>query len=416
MLISLLSGLLMATPVVLAFAFDDPNISVQQLVAGLDHTCVVAQGTHMRCWGNGDHGKLGYGSSGHIGDDELPYEVGDIDLHGFGPISQAVAHDGHTCALNSRGQVRCWGYGPVLGTMSVGGGKPPSSTPNLDLGRPAVQLAANALRTCALLDTGRLRCWGDNSGGELGYGHTESIGDDEAPSVAGPVPLGTTARAVYGGGDHFCVVTLKNNVRCWGQNNNGQLGYGHTNAIGDDETPASAGDVDLDGDAVVQVAVGGAHTCALIADGSLRCWGLNQYGQLGYGHTSDVGDNEPGGDAGYVEVDATRKVTAIAAGAVHTCALLQGGAVKCWGYGFKGQLGYGDHESLGDDELPLDLPDIELGGPAVQLSMGTHTCALLTTRRVRCWGLNDFGQLGYGDTNTVGLDNVPADAGDVIAF
>lgn len=404
---------------------SEPDVLIQQISAGLEHTCVVADSRRVRCWGSAAHGKLGRGKPGDVGDDELPrqaykpFHAGDVDLGAFGPIAQLAGHDGHTCALNVKGAVRCWGYGPVLGTMSkgiIGDDEPPSASKPLALGGPVRQLAAGALRTCALLEDGSLRCWGDNSGGELGYGHTKAIGDDETPASAGPVPLGASAQAIAGGGDHFCAITFGGAVRCWGQNNNGQLGHGHTKRIGDNEAPASAGDVDLGGDQIVQLALGGAHSCALTSGQQVRCWGLNKYGQLGYGHTADIGDDEPAGAAGYVAVDAARTVVQLAAGAVHTCALLDDGAVKCWGYGLQGQLGYGDDQSRGDDELPTDLPDVDVGGTVIALSMGTHTCALLDTGRVRCWGPGGFGQLGYGNVEPVGLFDVPGDAGDVAVF
>jgi len=402
-----------------ATPMSEPDVLIEQVAAGLEHTCVVADSHRVHCWGSGSHGKLGHGDNADIGDNELPYEAGDVDLGGFGPIAQLVGHDGHTCALNTRGKVRCWGYGPILGIKSktsIGDDEPPRLAPMVDVGGEAVQLAANALRTCALLSTGTLRCWGDNTGGELGYGHTKSIGDDETPASAGAVPLGTAAVGVYGGGDHFCAIVTGGAVRCWGQNNNGQLGYGHTKVIGDNETPAAAGDVDLAGDTVVQLALGGAHTCALTDDAKVRCWGLNKYGQLGYGHTADIGDDEHAGAAGYVDVDASRQVIKLAAGAVHTCALLDDGAIKCWGYNQQGQLGYGDKIWRGDDEAPTVISDIDLGGVAVDVSMGTHTCALLDTGRLRCWGLGGLGQLGYGNPDAVGLADVPADVGDVPAF
>jgi len=397
----------------------EPEMQIEQVAAGLEHTCVVAEARRVRCWGSGAHGKLGHGDDVDIGDDELPYEAGDLDLGGFGPIAQLVGHEGHTCALNTRGKVRCWGYGPVLGIAadsSIGDDEPPSLAATVDLGSPAVQLAANALRTCALLVDGTLRCWGDNSGGELGYGHSDTIGDDESPAKAGPVPLGALATVIGGGGDHFCAVTEAGDVRCWGQNNDGQLGQGHTEPIGDDETPAANSPVDLGGAAVVQLALGGAHTCALTDDSHVRCWGLNKYGQLGLGHTADIGDDEPPSTAAPVHVDEARHVVQIAAGAVHTCAVLDDGGVKCWGYGFQGQLGYGNGDSIGDDESPSDMPDVDVGGAVVQLAMGTHTCALLSTGRLRCWGLAGFGQLGYGSQADVGLQDVPADAGDVLVF
>lgn len=398
---------------------QEPEVRVDHIAVGLEHTCAVAEKTRLHCWGSGAHGKLGLAAVADIGDDELPYEAGDVALAGFGPIAQVVGHDAHTCALNIRGAVRCWGYGPILGrgdATSIGDDEPAGAGPTIAVGRPAVELAANALRTCALLDDGHVRCWGDNSGGELGYGHLEAIGDDELPADVPPVPLGALATAIRGGGDHFCAITDAGHVRCWGQNNDGQLGYGHAKPIGDNDTPADAGDVDLGGANVVDLAVGGAHTCALTDAGAVRCWGLNKYGQLGLGHTQDIGDDEPPAAAPALDLDADRDVVQLAAGAVHTCALFKDGGVTCWGYGVQGQLGYGDPDNIGDDEVPGKHADVDLGAPAVQIGMGTHACALLVTGKVRCWGRNGHGQLGHGHTEPIGLADVPADAGDVHAF
>ena len=102
------------------------------------------------------------------------------------------------------------------------------------------------------------------------------------------------------------------------------------------------------------------------------------------------------------------------AGDFHTCALLQGGAVRCWGQATRGALGYGNTNNIGDDETPAAAGDVNVGGPVVQLAAGSdHTCALLQGGAVRCWGEGADGQLGYGNTNDIGDDEMPASAGDV---
>lgn len=435
--VSQLSALPLAIiPVVLDLEcpIQHPNpepVDIEQIASGGDHTCAVAaSGSRLRCWGRNDLGQLGYAHTNDIGDDELPYWTGaDVDLGGFGPVAQLAANFNHTCALNLRGHVRCWGYYLVLGTMAkenIGDDEDPYQTAEVNLGyvdknkkvrRTAQQLAVNALRTCALVTDGSIRCWGENSDGELGLGFSsDPIGDDETPGEVPAVPLGAKALAVAGGGDHFCAITEAKNVRCWGQNNDGQLGYGHEEPIGDDDTPAEAGDVDLGGDEIVQLAVGGAHTCALNSLKQVRCWGFNHYGQLGYGHTADIGDNELPISEKYVAVDKTRSVVQIAAGAVHTCAVLDDGAVKCWGYGVEGQLGHGDEVTIGDNETPSESKDVAIGGQTEQLVMGQHACALLTSKRVRCWGLPWHGQLGHGNTKTIGDDEDPKSAGDVLVY
>src|SRR5690606_4931314 len=145
--------------------------------------------------------------------------------------------------------------------------------------------------------------------------------------------------------------------------------------IGDDETPASAGDVDVGG-AVTQIAAGDSHTCALLDTGAVRCWGRVSRGDLGYGNTNDIGDDEPPASAGDVDVGGT--VTQIATGDSHTRALLATGAVRCGGNGFSGHVGYANEAYIGDDEPPASAGDVPVGGAVTRIETGgIHTCALL---------------------------------------
>jgi cysteine-rich repeat protein len=153
--------------------------------------------------------------------------------------------------------------------------------------------------TCVLFQTGGVRCWGAGSAGQLGYGNTNSIGDNETPASAGNVNVGGSVVQIAAGRAHTCALLSTGNVRCWGLNNFGVLGYGNTNDIGDNETPASAGDVNVGG-SVIQITSGFARTCALLSTGSVRCWG--QGSVLGYGNTNDIGDNETPASAGNVPV------------------------------------------------------------------------------------------------------------------
>ena len=154
------------------------------------------------------------------------------------------------------------------------------------------------------------------------------------------------------------------------------------------------------------------HTCVVFETGSTLCWGDNFYGQLGQGNTNTVGDNET--LATLFPIDLGADAEQIVAGRHHTCALLTGGGVKCWGRNLYGQLGTGGIDHIGDDEVPAAIPAIDLGGPAQAITTGDyHTCALLDEREILCWGLNDYGQLGYGDTLLRGDDESPVDAGGV---
>jgi len=274
-----------------------------------------------------------------------------------------------------------------------------------------IQLVAGALHTCALLENGGVRCWGDGTSGQLGYGNTNNIGDDEHPAATGNVDVGGEVTQLAAGTSHTCAVLKEGRVRCWGSNVFGQLGYGNTNDIGDDETPASAGDVNVGGP-VMQLVAGSRHTCALLEDGRVRCWGLGTSGQLGYRSSNNIGDGEHPAAAGDVNVGGT--VTQLAAGSSHTCAIVESRTVRCWGSGGSGQLGYGNPNTIGDDEYPEAAGDVNVGRPAIQLAAGAyHTCALLDNDQVRCWGSAAEGKLGYGNTSDIGNDVAPVTAGNV---
>jgi alpha-tubulin suppressor-like RCC1 family protein len=135
---------------------------------------------------------------------------------------------------------------------------------------------------------------------------------------------------------------------------------------------------------------------------------MNTDGQLGYPNLS-VRDASAAPD-----VDVGGKVTSIAAGENHTCALLEGGGLRCWGLGDQGQLGYGNTESVGRTQTPASLPLVEVGGRVVAVATGrAHTCALIEAGSVRCWGSGENGRLGYANTISIGDDEVPSTAGDV---
>jgi alpha-tubulin suppressor-like RCC1 family protein len=382
--------------------------------AGGFHNCALLRSGAVRCWGDNFYGQLGYGNTEVVGDDETPDSAGPVKLGG-----KAVAISGgehHSCALLRGGAVRCWGdntYGQLGygNTEKIGDDEAAASAGPVQLGGKAVAISAGANHTCALLRGSAVRCWGLGSEGELGYGNADDIGDDETPGSVGPVKLGGKAVAISAGSNYTCALLEGGAVRCWGYNFYGQLGYGNTDNIGDDETPASVGPVKLGGKAVA-ISGGGDHTCATLGGGAVRCWGDGSLGMLGYGNTDNIGNDETPLSAGPVELGG--KAVAISAGQEHACALLVGGLVRCWGYGGEGQLGYDDTEDVGDDETPLSAGPVQLGEKAVAISAGAlHTCALLDNGAVRCWGRANFGQLGYGNNDNVGDDETPGGVGPV---
>ena len=166
--------------------------------------------------------------------------------------------------------------------------------------------------------------------------------------------LGCETPPVVAGGRQSCAVR-DGRVRCWGGGEYGLPGYGNTNNIGDNEAPASAGNVNVGGP-VIQLATGYRHTCVLLGTGSVRCWGDGHYGQLGYGNTRSIGDNEVPASAGNVDIGDI--AIHLFAGGLHSCALLDTGTIRCWGYGDSGRLGYGNMDIIGDDEAPASAGNV----------------------------------------------------------
>ena len=386
-------------------------------------TCARRRIGDLRCWGYGGDGRLGYASVESVGDDETPGSVAAPAL-GLGRAVAAVAAGAfHACALLDDGTVRCWGFGSDgrLGygnTRSVGDDESPESAGPVDLGRgrTATAISAGGAHTCALLDDGGVRCWGFGDDGRLGLGNRDSVGDDEAPGSVAPVSLGQKATAISTGANDSCAILQDGSVRCWGLGSNGQLGYGNSTTIGQSATaPADAGPVSLGaGRTAKAISAGSGHTCALLDDGSVRCWGFGGNGRLGYGNTRSIGDNELPSSVDPVNLG--RPATAVSAGDSHSCAILDDGTVRCWGFARDGRLGSGNANDIGDDEVPAAVAPVDLGvgRRAVAISAGgRHTCTLLDDATIRCWGSAAHGRLGYCNAADIGDDETPGSAGPV---
>ncbi len=392
---------------------------------GLNHTCARLKGGAVRCWGASGNGQLGYGNTTPIGDTETPGSVNPVNL---GPGRTAIAlalGDNHSCAILDGGAVRCWGEGDLgrLGygnTSDVGNDEAPGLAGPVVLGGRAIAITAGVSHTCALLRGGAVRCWGNGASGRLGYGNVTSIGDTETPASAGSVDLGPgrTAVAIAAGDSHTCAILDNGKVRCWGNGASGRLGYGNVTPIGDTETPGSVGTVDIGaGRTAVAISAGGSHTCVILDNGRVRCWGNGAAGRLGYGNVTSIGDTETPGSVGTVDLGAGRKAVAISAGFTSTCAVLDNGKLLCWGAGGSGQLGHGNVDSIGDNETPASAGPVNLGpgrtAVAVSVGSGSHVCAVLDNGRLRCWGSNASGQLGYPGSPPIGDTETPDTAGPV---
>ena len=379
------------------------------LDAGDEHTCAVLADRSLRCWGKGLAGRLGHGNEQNV---LSASAAGPVNLGPGRSARVVVAGDYHTCAILDDGSVRCWGFGANgrLGYANTANVLSPAAAPAVDLGpgRTATAITTGASHTCAILDDGSVRCWGNGVSGRLGYGNQSTIGDNETPAAAGPVDIGAGRRAIaISAGDfHTCVIRDDASLLCWGFGSGGQLGRGGTADIGDDETPGAAGPVALGGHGVRAVSGGKGHTCVIRDDGSVRCWGFGADGRLGYGSETSI---TTASSAPPIALGAGRTATAISAGEAHTCAVLDNGAVRCWGFGGNGRLGYDSTASVGDDtgETPGGAGPVSFGPgrTARAITVGfSHTCALLDDGTLRCWGFGGSGRLGYGDEASIGGD------------
>lgn len=346
--------------------------------AGYIHTCALTAAGGVMCWGDNTYGQLGDGTT-------LSRST-PVDVSGLtSGVSAVSAGSSHTCALMSSGNVMCWGsnaYGQLGDKTNTDHSTPVQVT---NLSDDFIAVVSGFFHTCALTTAGGVMCWGENAAGQLGDGTSTAR---NTPVAVSELSSGVTA--ITAGGWHTCALITSGEVKCWGNNSDGQLGNGTTTYS---TKPVNV--LDLPG-GISAISSGGFHTCALTASDGVMCWGSNEYGQLGDGSTYYYKTSP-------VDVSGlTSGVRAVSAGISHTCALTTSGGVKCWGYNYSGQLGDG---SRTDHSTPMDVSGLTSGVSAV--SAGTfHTCALTSFGGIKCWGSNLYGQLGDGTTTN---QTVPVD-------
>jgi alpha-tubulin suppressor-like RCC1 family protein len=377
---------------------------------------------NLKCWGRNVSGKLGQGSTTPRGDNnnEMGTNLAVTQL-GTGRSAKAISVGGSfSCAILDDNTTKCWGEN-LLGQLGQGDISARGDAPGemgdallavkLGTGRTAKLVSAGGAFACAILDDNTTKCWGGNGSGQLGLGDINSRGDGAGEMDAAlPVVLlgtGRTVKTLSAGGTHVCAILDDSTTKCWGANESGQLGLGDVNNRGDaaNEMNTSLPVVNLGtGRTAKALAAGSSHTCAILDNNSVKCWGANESGQLGLGDKLNRGDaiNEMGDLLLPVNLGTGRTAKAIVAGVQHTCALLDNNTVKCWGENGVGQLGLGDVNDrgdvageMGDALLPVSLGT---GRTALFVTVGfNHTCAGLDDNTIKCWGDNGFGQLGLGD-------------------
>jgi len=334
-----------------------------RIASGTNHNCVILSGGAVRCWGDNYSGQAGTGSNAPALQPvaALPY---------FGTATAITGGSTHTCAVNTGGEVWCWGGRTGDGTYY------PSYAPKQVLGvmPGAVSVSSKVGHTCALTAGGNLQCWGDNYHGQLGDG---TQADALSPVTVAGISGATRISVGYG---FTCALMADRRIRCWGSNYDQTLGIGVEN-FRLVPTPV----VDLPADMLAIAAGAFDHSCGVNKGGTAYCWGRNLYGQLGDGTQFQRAAPVPVAALG-------ANVAAIAVAQDHSCALLKAGAVRCWGGGFQGQLGNGQNWF---SAVPVPVEGLDSGVTAIS-SAGVHTCALKQEGAVVCWGGNHFGELGDG--------------------
>ena len=380
--------------------------SFGQVSAGEEHTCALTSRGGVNCWGNGGNGRLGNKASTTL---NLPGNpVVDSGGDALAGIIQIYVGNEHSCALDSDGGVWCWGRGGDgrLGNdastdedhaVEVVGGDNSNTTLT-----GIVQIGGSGKSPCALTAEGTVKCWGFGLVGQLG---NQSNADEDHPvdvvasdtdttALSGIVQISRSSTS-----EHTCGVTSEGGVVCWGRGASGQLGNGktvnkgHPVAVVTSETDTTP----LTG--IVQVATGREHSCARTDQGEVKCWGYGANGRLGNGSSTntnypvDVVDDNSTALTGVVQ---------IASGSSHTCALLEGGGVVCWGYGSEGQMGNGGTTETTDTAVRVLEKESSLFvlSSILQISAGyEHVCALNSDGEVLCWGKGDGGRLGNNATD-----------------
>jgi alpha-tubulin suppressor-like RCC1 family protein len=449
------------------------NAWVEGLAAGAFHTCADLLGDTVKCWGANSEGQLGLGHTSNMG--LLPGDMGQalpaVDLWGaFSPGNIDVSAGGsHSCAVLWRYEgpqlisaAKCWGNNSSgqlgLGDTANRGDDPNEmgmALPEIDLGTnvEVVSLVSGDAHNCAIVEvlpnaTRGVKCWGDNSYGQLGLGDAENRGDDpgEMGDALPLVDLGNVERVnvLKAGGNQTCAsyyvfegLNLIHETKCWGAGTHGVLGsVDALSNLGDD--PGEMGSflepVDVGTGTSEIIGVGASFACAHFDyNTGVKCWGNNSSGQLGLGDSTQRGISGQGmGDAlPLLSLPPDTDAHWGSAGHNFMCLRLgldaipglDDGSFYCWGENTHGQLGLGHVNPIGtlpghmgSALLPVDLPMEE--SISIFAAGGAHVCAVMGAGpregELYCWGSNDQGQLGLGvsDDRGDGSDEM----GDALPF
>ena len=399
-----------------------------QVSTGLYSTCALLNDSSIKCWGGDSYGNLGIEANAY-GDDlgETVASIPNVDLGTGNYAKDIFAGRYHICAVLMDNTTKCFGANGsgrlgIANTATIGDNPNEMgdnlATTNLGAGLYPINGYGWSNHSCAVLNSGDIKCWGEAANGRIGGGDQTDRGDGagEMGDSLATVDMGSGRTAsIVETGDNFSCALLDNNlIKCWGDAANGRLGSGDSTDRGDgiNEMGNNLAYVDFGtGRTAIDIKLGHQHACVLMDNSQIKCWGEAAYGRLGSGNQTDRGDDpgEMGDSLGQVDLGTNRSAIELASGIYHTCALLDNNKIKCWGYGAYGQIGRGSNANIGDagGEMGDNLTSVLLPSsdrPLKIYAAGYQTCAVLETNEIKCWGRNNTGQLGHEHRYNVGID------------
>lgn len=397
------------------------GISANTLASDSSSYCAILTSAAVDCWGTNSSGDLGIGTTGgpDLCANDSPCSTSPVPV-GISATSLVADGAGGYCAILTSATVDCWGdnsFGELGDGASSSGPEQCAdsvcSTTPVSTGISATSLAAVNDGFCAILTSGTVDCWGDNSSGELGVGTTSGpetcggySGNGNLPCSTRPVSTGISATSLVGGAVNYCAVLTSGAVDCWGDNSRGELGNGSSS--GPDTclystpcstTPSSTG---ISG---TSVASNGNSSCAILTSGGVDCWGASAFGELGDGASSGPDTCMNSTPCNTTPVSTGISATSLATGFSGYCAILTSGAVDCWGDNTEGELGVGTMTgpelcSEFSESTPCSTTPVATGISAASLaSDGQSVCAILDSGAAECWGSGFDGALGDGTAN-----------------
>jgi alpha-tubulin suppressor-like RCC1 family protein len=364
------------------------------LAVGSSMSCAVLDNGSLMCWGSDGHGQLGDG--GQMANQVRPTNL--VVLPEGRHVMEIHAVRTHVCALLDDGAVWCWGYGSngELGDGTTNTYSSPTNAVILPAGRTAVSIGLGGYHACAILDDASMVCWGLDNHGQGGNGQDDN--DPRATPVTVAFPQGREPVQVDGGEAHTCALMNDGGVMCWGRDHVGQLGDNGTNA---NQYEPGSNAMLPDGRRATSISLAGHTSCAVLDDGTLACWGENNYGQLGDNTTTRR--NVPT----LAHLPENLTVLDVGVNYHNTCVVYANGSMGCWGHDHRGRLANGPDE--GNTWLPSV---INQSSGFVDVEVGVdHSCAHHEEGIVQCWGRSNWGQSGTGQTYNR-LEATPVDFTD----